>query len=117
MSVSNLLLAAALATAIGAGPAVLARDAGDVSTTVSCRDLDLTTSAGANTMLERISQAAERVCAPKAGLGDSFGRALWNDCVASRIDLVVNRLGSPTVTAAYARDRSNPMKLAEGGTR
>ncbi|HEY1448690.1 MAG TPA: UrcA family protein, partial [Caulobacteraceae bacterium] len=105
------------ATAIGSAPAVLAQNAGDVSTTVSYRDLDLTTSEGANTMLQRIGQAAERVCAPKAGRGDSFGRALWNDCMASRINLVVSRLGSPMVTAAYARDRSSPMKLADARTR
>jgi UrcA family protein len=106
-----------MATAIGAATTVLAQDGGDVSTTVSYRDLDLTTSEGADTMLQRISHAAERVCAPKAGLGDSFGRALWNDCVTSRVNLVVNRLGSPMVTAAYARDRSSPTKLADARPR
>jgi UrcA family protein len=111
-TLTALLAAAALATAIGSAPAVFAEDTGAVSATVNYSDLNLASPEGAKTMLQRINQAAEQVCAPRADIGDYTGRAEWDDCVASRIDLTVTRLGSPMVTAAYAGKRSSKTQLA-----
>ncbi|HEY2481729.1 MAG TPA: UrcA family protein [Caulobacteraceae bacterium] len=107
-----LTFAAVVAVGLVYGPSVFAAEDDVVSTTVSYSDLNLATADGAEILLQRISRAAEQVCAPKADIGDYTGRAVWNDCVVTRIESAVTRLGSPMVTAAYAGKRSSKTQLA-----
>src|SRR5262245_29379059 len=74
---------------------------GDVPTkTVSFRDLDLSTSQGAQALYDRIETAAREVCR-----GTDF--AEFDACRARATDDAVNHVGSPLLSAANrsARDR------------
>lgn len=117
MSTSTLtaaLAAAALASGIGSTSAAFAWDQDTVSRTVNYRDLDLSTRDGAETMLQRIRQAAARVCEPDADVAELPGLGGWLDyCISSRVEDTVKRLHAPMVTAALR----SQVTLAERGER
>ena len=78
---------------------------------VSYADLNLRSEAGAQVMMARIEDAAERVCggAPDTRLLDR--RALFNSCKAKTFDRAVRELHAPLVTA-MAGDKGIQLVLA-----
>jgi UrcA family protein len=105
-STATAVLASAF-LAIGIGSAYAADQ--DISVIVKYGDLDISTPDGAKSMLQRIVQAARRVCAPDANLADLPGLGDWlKYCVSTRVSGTVSRLGAPIVTAAYRSRATRP---------
>jgi UrcA family protein len=79
--------------------------AGPRSVTVNFADLDLSTGAGATTLLHRIRRAAKDACG-------EHGPALvevadWQNCVIGATDDAVRSVHSPLLTALYSGQRQN----------
>ncbi len=77
--------------------------AGPRSVTVNFADLDLSTGAGATTLIHRIRRAAKDVCG-------EHGPALveiadWQNCVIGATDDAVRSVHNPLVTALYSGQR------------
>ncbi len=72
-----------------------------VSATVSYADLDLSTEAGARTMLQRIRSTAREACGPEPVHSPLTPRAptQFRNCVFEAVDSGVANLGAPLVTA------------------
>lgn len=69
------------------------------SITVSYRDLDLSSVAGAKALYQRIAGAARTVCGYQ---GHSFtDQALWNSCYKGAITDAVKKVNSPLLTAVH----------------
>jgi UrcA family protein len=80
---------------LGAAPAL----ADPRSETVSYRDLDLSTVAGAQTLYGRIKSAARSVCGYEGrGITD---QAFWKGCYQGAISDAVAKVNSPLLTAVH----------------
>jgi UrcA family protein len=75
--------------------------AAPTSITVSFRDLDLSSIAGATTLYHRIQSAARQVCgtAPET---DLIGRAAWQTCYRNSTADAVRKVNNPLLTAVHA---------------
>lgn len=114
-SLSIILAAATLATAVGSAGASAAAEHRIVSTTVRYGDLDLANREGAKAMLTRIKHAARQVCAPPPESALEYPD--WRDCISKATGGAVSRLNAPMVTAAYSGKQTNPVVLAQTSSR
>lgn len=84
-----------------------------VSVKVSTRGLDLSSDAGARTMLTRVTRAAREVCGPSPDNRLLDEVAPYRRCVTSTTDRAVAGLANRNVAAANARQyRSGGVALA-----
>ena len=67
--------------------------------TVSFRDLNLSTPAGAATLYRRIKSAAESVCGYEET--DFRAQISWRACVRRAVDDAVAKVNSPQLTALH----------------
>jgi UrcA family protein len=74
-----------------------------VRVSVPVGDLDLTTSAGAERVLDRVERAAVKACGGQPDMRDLEARRAFRDCVARSMDRAVAQLGAPRVTALHRR--------------
>ena len=82
---------------LGATPALA--DEAARSMKVSYADLDLSTEAGAATLLSRIRSAARQVCGYD---GSTFtDKAIWNSCFKHAVGDAVGKVNNPQLTALY----------------
>lgn len=65
-------------------------------------DLDLGKPAGAETMFNRLKQAATRVCGGKPDSRLIFEQRIFRRCVDNALDDAVAKLDAPLVTALHA---------------
>ena len=75
--------------------------AAPTSITVSFRDLDLSSIAGATTLYHRIQSAANQVCGYAPG-ADLIERAAWQACVRGATADAVRKVNNPLLTAVHA---------------
>jgi UrcA family protein len=68
---------------------------------VSYADLDLSTSEGADQLLDRVNLAARNVCGMTHGRTTLSQRIAVRECAQAAADRAVARLGNPTVVARY----------------
>jgi len=69
------------------------------SVTVSFRDLDLTTVAGASTLYQRLKNAAQSVCdQPRIG---TEGYRVWHACYQTALSDAVAKVNSPLLLAMH----------------
>jgi UrcA family protein len=95
----RLLALACVLGVVGTRPS-MASPPRDPSVTVSFRDLDIGSSAGANTLYRRIQGAARQVCGPKGA--DLIEQYYWMSCYRHAIDDAVAKVNSPLLTAIHA---------------
>jgi UrcA family protein len=102
-STHGLIATAILTTLISSFSALCsAADAGEVpQAIVKYGDLDVTSTAGAATLFNRIRAASQTVCAPLAG-GDFVAMFRWEKCVKQAIGGAVAKVNQPALSAAYA---------------
>ncbi len=86
------------ALAIVGSASAQAAPAREVQVKVQTGDLDLTRSAGAKVMLQRIHNAAEQICGPSPSDWLHDGHR-YEACVKTTTDRAVDQLASPMVTA------------------
>lgn len=106
----TLLCAAALICA-AASPALAQQPQEEV---VHFADLDLDESHGADRLIERIQNAAERVCDVGYGPQTLASREATLDCAIETTELAVRDVGHPLVTARYYD--VNPHVIIEEGS-
>jgi UrcA family protein len=101
----RLACSATLVTAIALAGGAFAHEWQDVSVrtaTVRFGDLDLSTTAGAKTLYQRIRGAARTVCVAeddyKLGL---YARRNWNSCFQRAVDGAVDKVNSPLLRAVH----------------
>ena len=93
----------AVALAMGAQQACAApADDGTVSVRVRYSDLDLQHAAGARSMLERMTAAAQTACGPQPAIVELSRLSAYDDCVKQSLSRGVRTLDAPLVSAAYA---------------
>lgn len=71
------------------------------SRSVSYADLDLTRSAGAHAVLQRIENAASGVCGGAPTIAALAMTAAYDDCVAMKVGNAVADLDEPLVTSIF----------------
>jgi UrcA family protein len=103
MNMKSFVAATALVAAFGlaavAGPvSAQAAPGGEISIKVQTGDIDLSKPAGAAVMLQRIHNAASKICGPAPTDWLHFG-AQYKACLKETSDRAVARLDSPMVTA------------------
>jgi UrcA family protein len=98
---ASLLAAASLSIA---GAASAQSDATSIH--VSYADLNLRSDQGARSMLERIDDAAMRVCGGQPDIRQLAERDLFQKCKNQAVDRAVRDLDAPLVTAAAGRTGS-----------
>ena len=110
------LIAAAL---VFAGFAALTQaQAGDVpQIKVPYGDLNLSSPAGAQAMLNRIRFAASRVCGGKADNRDIPGTTFYRQCVRVAADNAVSQLDAPLVTALHTGRPITDTRFAKDGSK
>jgi UrcA family protein len=65
-------------------------------------DLDVDSHAGANTLLHRISAAAQRVCSPPSTYPDELGDvADYDRCMNEAVGRAVDNMGAPALNDVY----------------
>jgi UrcA family protein len=92
------VLAAVCLASIAGSASAQAAAGGEVSIKVQTGDIDLARPAGAAVMLQRIHNAASKICGPAPSDWLQFG-AQYKACMKQTIDGAVARLDSPVVTA------------------
>jgi UrcA family protein len=75
--------------------------AAPTSITVSFRDLDLSSIAGATTLYHRIQSAARQVCGYAPG-ADLIERTAWQACYRNATADAVHKVNNPLLTAVHA---------------
>ncbi len=76
------------------------------STTVAFEDLDLSTHAGAYTLLNRIKGAARQVCSPEATFpGDLDDNADYQSCMRGAITRAVQDVDEPALQDVFYQTR------------
>ncbi|MBV9727385.1 MAG: UrcA family protein [Gammaproteobacteria bacterium] len=70
------------------------------SITVSFRDLDLSTLAGATTLYQRIQTAAKQVCSRSGG--DPIEQMGWKACYRRATTEAVGKVNNPLLTAVHS---------------
>jgi UrcA family protein len=98
MSIRTLIASVALVASLSAG-AAQAADTASVKVQVS--DLDLSSHAGAVTVLHRIENAARIICGEPGAPNDLSGAKQYKACISAAMNNGVTGLGSPMVTAVY----------------
>ena len=88
---------ATLVCMLGSGPTWAA----PTRITVSFRDLDLSSIAGATTLYHRIQSAAKQVCGCAPG-SDLIERAAWQACYRNTTANAVREVNNPLLTAVHA---------------
>lgn len=69
---------------------------------VSYEDLDLSTHAGANTLMGRINAAARRVCSPDVTYPDQLADVSDHDrCISQAVDRAVADVDAPSLSDVY----------------
>jgi UrcA family protein len=105
MFAKSAIIAAAAMTAavlgvVQSAPAQTFGANGDLtSVSVHYGDLDLSNPAGAQEMLQRIRQAASRICGPAPSDRLSFQRQ-YDECVRETVNRAVVDAGNPAIAAA-----------------
>lgn len=80
----------------------------EASITVNFRDLDLNTDAGRRELLNRLSQAADRVCYDNAKSLDALGMSsVWLSCYRNTLAAAVDKVHLAQLSALFAA-RSDP---------
>ena len=102
----------AAACLVGATPAVAADE--PRSTTVSYRDLNLSTIEGATALYQRLRQAATSVC-DERGTGLDRYQA-WQACYRAAIADAVAKVNSPLLTSVYSGKGRPGIVTAMNGT-
>ena len=69
------------------------------SVTVSFRDLDLSTQAGAKALYGRIQSAARKVCGNPGA--DVIEQSIWRSCYRNAVSDAVGKVNSPLLTAVH----------------
>jgi UrcA family protein len=69
------------------------------SVTVSFRDLDISTPAGAKALYGRIQSAAKQVCGYQGA--DLIEQSIWRSCYRNAISDAVGKVNSPLLTAVH----------------
>jgi len=98
--------AVAFVTAVALAGTVLAQEHHDSSVrsaTVHYNDLDLSTTAGAMTLYQRIRGAALTVCEEPSHEGGIDAWRKWNGCFHSAINDAVEKVHSPLLNALYRK--------------
>lgn len=97
------LTALAAIAALGfVSTAQAADDSSTVSVRVSYSDLNLSSPAGAQAVLRRITQAAKGICGAEPGINDLSSHQAYGRCVKQIVDHSVTSLDKPMVTAMNA---------------
>ena len=108
-AVAAISLFAGVSTASAATPS-----SETVSVTISYGDLDLNTSAGARTMLARITHAAGQICGTQPD-AQQLDRALaYKGCMSTVTDRAVAKLGSAKVSAVAGHQSPTAMAYNSG---
>ena len=89
-------LVSALAV-LGASPALADEAARSIK--VGYADLDISTEAGASTLLTRIRSAARQVCGYYGST--VVDKAIWNSCFKHAVGDAVGKVNNPQLTALY----------------
>lgn len=100
-SLSLVVAATALALCAATVPAASAET---ITTIVRYGDLNLAKGGDAQVMVKRIERAAHVVCLPEPDANDQASSAEWQACFNKAVNGALDRLASPTVTAAYQGD-------------
>jgi UrcA family protein len=95
---AGIAAALALSTCLIANYA--AAEAPTKSVTVSFADLDLSKTAGAQTLYKRIKGAARRVCGTK----DRYTQESWRKCIEDAIANAVAQVDRPSLTALHKEE-------------
>lgn len=90
--------------AAGVSQTAFAQSDDVASVRVSYADLNLSSTAGAQTILQRIHHAANSVCGPQSSNPIDRVARLREVCVKQAVSQSVHQLNVPMVTALYAGD-------------
>ena len=102
----------AVALAMGAQQACAApADDGTVSVPVRYSDLDLQHAAGARSMLDRLTAAAQTACGPQPAIVELSRRSAYDNCVRQSVSRGVRTLNAPLVSAAFADESGASQSL------
>jgi UrcA family protein len=93
-----------------ASPAV--SDPDTVTVKVNIADLNLSSQAGASTVLRRIHEAADQICGGAPSIKDLVAFSAYKSCVTSVTDRTVASLDNPYVTAMNGGARKSSTVLA-----
>ena len=105
-------IAALVATLSAAAPAALAEKPVSASAPVTYADLDLSAPAGVQTLFQRISVASRKVCG-KRPMTVRYGQLERHlECRETAMNVAVERINHPTVTAAWAGEAGKAIKVA-----
>lgn len=111
------LITSILAVILAAGSLTLAPmamaepvSAQPTATAVSYSDLDLSTEAGARTVLQRINAAARTACGSEPVHSPLFPRAVtqFQTCVSQAVETAVDGIDAPVVLAFHKAGASEP---------
>jgi UrcA family protein len=105
-TLGGLVLAATVLVA-GAAPALAHAADGQTSVTISYRDLDVSHSAGAKALYQRISAASVRACGGAPDLRRLDEVAAFDQCRASAIRQAIASVDAPTLSDMAAQDLRN----------
>jgi UrcA family protein len=81
---------------------------------VSTRDLDLSRTDGAQTLLRRLRQAASEACGGQPSLGDLAAAGAYRTCMTATMDAAVASVHAPVVTALYQGAAPHAVAAAGG---
>jgi UrcA family protein len=113
MQTKSLFIALSAVAAFGfaaQSQAAPAQNDDTVSVKVSYAGLDLSSQAGAQIMLRRITNAAHSICGPEAQSGPERLNPQYGVCVGAIVQKSVASLGAPMVTAMN-RDKTSEKTL------
>ena len=101
----RLACSAALVAAVALAGSAFAQERQGVTVrtmTVRFGDLDLSTTAGAKTLYQRIRGAARMVCGEEEDYGLGLdARSYWNSCFHSAVNGAVDKVHSPLLQAVH----------------
>ncbi|MEQ1617037.1 MAG: UrcA family protein [Terricaulis sp.] len=99
---TRLLSVLCFAAALTAAPGAFADPGTPPAVTVRSQGLDLSSEAGARTVLRRIDQAADRVCGASIARQYPSTRRTFEACHRGTMARTVAQLGAPRVSEQYA---------------
>lgn len=80
-------------------------------------DLNLSSPAGAQSMLNRIKAAASHVCGGSPDNRDISGKRFYRSCVKLATDTAVAQVSAPLVTALHTGRPITDTRFAKGGSK
>ena len=116
---SRAIAAAAALLALSFGAIASAEDtAGSLQETVKYSDLDISKTAAASALYNRISMAASDVCS-SLDHGDLSSKLIFNRCVHRAIAKAVSKVDQPALYSVYnaKNPAAKPVMLAAGQSR